>query len=92
MVLGVSADGVKSHDKFAAKHKLPFPLIADEAKLIVTAYGVWGEKSFLGRKYLGIHRVTYLIGTDGRIAKVWPKVKPEGHAPEVLAAVAALAV
>jgi thioredoxin-dependent peroxiredoxin len=86
VVLGVSTDPAKSHDKFAAKYKLPFTLLADEDKKIVTAYGVWGEKSFMGRKYLGTHRVTFLIGPDGRIKKIWPKVKPEEHAAEVLAA------
>ena len=86
VVFGVSTDPVKSHDKFAAKFKLPFTLLADEDKRIVQAFGVWGEKSFLGRKYLGTHRVTFLIGPDGRIRKIWPKVKPEEHAVEVLAA------
>lgn len=86
VVLGVSADPVKAHDKFVAKFHLPFPLLADEDKAIVEAYGVWGEKSFMGRKYLGIHRVTFLIGSDGVIKKIWPTVKPEAHAAEVLAA------
>lgn len=86
VVLGVSADSVKSHDKFVKKFKLPFPLLADEDKRIVDAYGVWGEKTFMGRRYQGIHRVTFLIGKDGRIQKIWPKVKPETHAAEVLAA------
>src|SRR5437773_9343880 len=86
VVLGVSVDSVKSHDKFAEKFKLPFTLVSDEDKKIVQAYGVWGEKSFMGRKYLGTHRVTFLIGPDGRIKKIWPKVKPEEHAGEVLAA------
>jgi peroxiredoxin Q/BCP len=86
VVLGVSPDSVKSHDKFADKFKLPFPLLADDAKEIVTAYGVWGEKTFMGRKYFGTHRVTFLIGPDGKIKKIWPKVKPEEHADEVLAA------
>ncbi len=86
VVLGVSADSVKSHDKFVQKFKLPFTLLADEDKRIVDAYGVWGEKSFMGRRYQGIHRVTFLIGGDGRIQKIWPKVKPEEHAVEVLAA------
>ncbi len=85
IVLGVSVDPVKSHDKFVEKFKLPFPLLADEDKKIVEAYGVWGQKSFMGRKYLGIHRVTFLIGPDGKIRKIWPKVKPEEHAEEVLA-------
>jgi len=86
VVLGVSTDPVKSHDKFAAKFKLPFTLLADEDKKIVQAYGVWGEKSFMGRKYQGTHRVTFLIGPDGCIKKIWPKVKPDKHAEEVLAA------
>ena len=86
IVLGVSPDSVKSHDKFVEKFKLPFTLLADEDKRIVQAYGVWGEKMFMGRKYLGVHRVTFLIGPDGRIRKIWPSVKPEEHAQEVLAA------
>ena len=85
MVLGVSTDPVKSHDKFVEKFKLPFTLLADADKKIVEAYGVWGEKIFMGRKYLGTHRVTFLIGPDGRIKKIWPKVKPDEHAAEVLA-------
>ena len=86
VVLGVSTDPVKAHDKFVAKFKLPFTLLADEDKQIVEAYGAWGQKSFMGRKYLGTHRVTFLIGPDGRIKKIWPQVKPEEHAAEVLAA------
>jgi len=86
VVLGVSTDSAKSHDKFAGKFKLPFTLLADEDKKIVEAYGVWGEKSFMGRKYQGTFRVTFLIGPDGRIKKIWPEVKPEEHAAEVLAA------
>ena len=86
IVLGVSTDRVKSHDKFVEKFKLPFTLLADEDKRLVTAYGVWGEKSFMGRKYLGTYRVTFLIGPDGRIRKIWPQVKPDEHAAEVLAA------
>ena len=86
VILGVSTDPVKKHDKFVEKFKLPFTLLADEDKKIVQAYGVWGEKSFMGRKYLGTHRVTFLIGPDGKIKKIWPAVKPEEHAPEVLAA------
>ncbi|MBI5384900.1 MAG: thioredoxin-dependent thiol peroxidase [Verrucomicrobia bacterium] len=85
-VLGVSIDSAKKHGKFAEKFKLPFPLLADEEKKIVQAYGVWGEKTFMGRKYLGTHRVTFLIGPDGRIKRIWPEVKPEEHAEEVLAA------
>jgi peroxiredoxin Q/BCP len=86
VVLGVSPDSVKSHDKFAEKFKLPFTLVADEDKKISESYGVWGEKSFMGRKYMGVNRVTFLIGPDGRIRKIWPAVKPEEHAAEVLAA------
>lgn len=86
VILGVSTDPVKSHDKFVEKYQLPFPLLADVDKKIVTAYGVWGEKAFMGRKYQGIFRVTFLIGPDGRIKKIWPQVKPEEHAAEVLAA------
>ena len=86
VVLGVSTDPVKSHDKFVGKYKLPFTLLADEDKKIVEAYGVWGEKTFMWRKYIGTFRVTFLIGPDGRIKKIWPKVKPDEHAQEVLAA------
>jgi thioredoxin-dependent peroxiredoxin len=86
VVLGVSVDPVKAHDKFVAKYQLPFTLLADADQKIVAAYGVWGPKTFMGRKYLGVHRVTFLIGPDGRIKKIWPQVKPEAHAAEVLAA------
>lgn len=85
VILGVSTDPVKAHDKFVKKFDLPFTLLADTDKKIVEAYGVWGEKVFMGRKYLGTHRVTFLIGPDGKIKKVWPIVKPEEHAAEVLA-------
>jgi thioredoxin-dependent peroxiredoxin len=86
VVLGVSPDPVKSHVKFIKKFELPFTLLADEDKAIANAYGVWGEKSFMGRKYMGNHRVTFLIDATGRIARIWPAVKPETHADEVLAA------
>ena len=86
VVLGVSVDPVKAHQKFTTKYQLPFPLLADEDRAIVTAYGAWGPKVFMGRKYDGTHRVTFHIGPDGRIAHVWPQVKPEAHAAEVLAA------
>jgi len=86
-VLGVSVDDAKSHRKFVDKFSLPFRLAADTDKAIVKAYGVWGEKSMYGRKYMGTHRVTYLIDEKGKIAAVWPKVKPEGHAEEILEAV-----
>lgn len=87
VVLGVSVDSVKSHQRFVEKFQLPFLLLADEEKKIVKAYGVWGEKTFMGRKFMGTHRATFWIGPDGRLRKVWPQVKPEEHAREVLAAV-----
>jgi peroxiredoxin Q/BCP len=87
VVLGVSTDPAKSHSKFAAKYKLPFLLLADEDRKIVEAYGVWGEKRFMGRKYQGTHRVTFLIDAEGKIKKIWPTVKPEEHAAEVLSAI-----
>ncbi|NTU68806.1 MAG: thioredoxin-dependent thiol peroxidase [Chlorobiaceae bacterium] len=83
-VLGVSVDGEKAHRKFADKYQLPFRLVSDEAKQIVEAYGVWGKKKFMGKEYMGTNRVTYLVDEQGVIAKVWPKVKPETHAAEVL--------
>ena len=86
VVLGVSTDSAASHDKFAGKYRLPFTLVSDEDKSISQAYGAWGEKSFMGRKYQGTHRVTFLIGPDGKIKKIWPAVKPVEHAREVLAA------
>jgi peroxiredoxin Q/BCP len=87
VVLGVSVDSVKSHDRFVEKYRLPFTLLADENKMMVQAYGVWGQKSMMGRKYMGTHRVTFLIGPEGTIRKVWPMVKPEDHAKEILAAI-----
>jgi thioredoxin-dependent peroxiredoxin len=86
VVLGVSNDSAASHDKFADKYRLPFVLVSDEDKKIAQAYGAWGEKTFLGRKYQGMHRVTFLIGPDGKIRKIWPAVKPAEHAHEILAA------
>lgn len=88
VVLGVSIDSVKSHDKFAQKFQLPYALVADEDKKIVQAYGVWGPQKFMGVSYTGTTRATFLIGPDGRIRKIWPKVKPKEHAAEVLAALA----
>lgn len=87
VVLGVSTDPVKAHVKFAEKYSLPFKLLADVDHKIVEAYGVWGQKSFLGKKYMGTHRVTFLIGPDGVIKKIWPEVKPTEHSAEVLAAI-----
>jgi thioredoxin-dependent peroxiredoxin len=89
-VLGVSIDSPKSHQKFIEKFQLPFTLLSDADKKIVQDYGVWGEKSFMGRKYMGTHRVTFLIGPNGKIARIWPEVKPEKHAAEVLKAIRAL--
>jgi len=84
IVLGVSADSVTKHEKFIEKFELPFKLIADENKVICNAYGVWGEKKFMGRTYLGINRQTFLIDDDGVIRKIWLKVKVAEHAKEVL--------
>jgi thioredoxin-dependent peroxiredoxin len=89
-VVGVSADPVKKQDAFKAKHDLATPLASDESHEMLTAYGVWGEKSMYGRKYMGIYRTTVLIGPDGRIVRIWPKVKITGHAEEVLAAAKAM--
>jgi peroxiredoxin Q/BCP len=84
-VFGVSIDPVKKHRKFVDKYELPFTLLADEDKAIVEAYGVWGKKKFMGREYMGIHRVSFLIDPKGKIAKVYETVKPAAHAEEVLA-------
>lgn len=84
VVLGVSTDSVKSHAKFAEKQKLPFTLLADEEKQVVNAYGVWAKKKFMGREYMGILRVSFLIDPHGKIAKVYETVKPAVHANEVL--------
>jgi peroxiredoxin Q/BCP len=85
-ILGVSPDPVKKHDKFKAKYELDFPLLSDEQKEMLQAYGVWVVKSMYGRKYMGVERTTLLIGPDGTIINIWPKVKVPGHAAEVLAA------
>ena len=89
-VLGVSADSIGTLDKFRAKHSLSVGLGSDESHAMLEAYGVWGQKSMFGKKYMGVNRTTVLIGPDGRIAKVWPKVKVPGHAKEVLEAAKAL--
>ena len=83
-ILGVSVDNEKSHKKFAEKFDLPFRLLADTEKKIVNDYGVWGQKALYGLKFMGINRVTYLIDEKGKIAAVWPKVKPAEHAKEIL--------
>lgn len=87
IVLGVSPDSARSHDRFIAKFKLPFRLVSDPDHSIANVYGVWGEKKFMGRKFLGVHRVTFLIGANGRIAQIWDTVKPAEHAAEVLEAI-----
>lgn len=89
VILGISPDSVKSHVKFKAKFELPYTLLADEEKTVLQAYDVWKEKSMYGKKYMGVERTTFLIDPKGRIAKVFEKVKPAGHAAEVMAAIAA---
>lgn len=89
-IVGVSADPVPALAKFKAKHQLAIALASDEKHRMLEAYGVWQEKSLYGRKFLGVVRTTFLIGPDGRIAKVWPKVSVDGHAADVLAAAKAL--
>ena len=89
-ILGISPDSPASHAKFKAKHGLDLPLASDEAKTTLEAYGVWKEKSMYGRSYMGMERTTLLIGADGKIARIWPKVKVKGHAEEVLAAAQAV--
>ncbi len=83
VVLGVSADSVKSHDKFAKKYDLPFLLLSDSHHDVVKAYGVWGKKRFMGREYEGIFRMSFLINAQGKIVKIYDKVKPENHVAEV---------
>jgi len=89
-IIGISPDPVKSHDRFKAKHGLDFALVADETQAVLQAYGIWVEKSMYGRSYMGVERTTFLIDAQGRIARIWSKVKVPGHAAEVLAAVRAL--
>lgn len=89
-IVGISPDSAASHDKFKAKYGLDFALAADTDKTVLEAYGVWTEKSMYGRKYMGVERTTVLIDAQGRIARIWPKVKVPGHAAEVLAAARAL--
>ena len=85
-VIGVSPDSERSHDRFAAKCSIPFPLVSDPDKSLCEAFGVWVEKSMYGRQYMGVERSTFLAGADGRIEREWRKVKANGHAAEVLAA------
>jgi peroxiredoxin Q/BCP len=84
LVFGISPDGEKSHRKFIDKHSLPFSLLVDEDHAIAEAFGVWGEKKFMGRTFDGVHRMSFLIGTDGKIEKTYAKVKPAEHAQQVL--------
>ncbi|WP_331374392.1 peroxiredoxin [Sinorhizobium chiapasense] len=86
VLIGLSPDSVKKHDRFAKKHNLTVTLAADEEKNVVNAYGVWVEKTLYGRKYMGVERTTFLINPDGTISRVWEKVRVAGHASEVLAA------
>jgi peroxiredoxin Q/BCP len=90
VVLGVSKDNVASHKKFADKFSLPFPLLADTEATVAQQYGVYKEKSMFGKKYMGVDRATFLIDKEGIVRKVWPKVKPEEHANEVLKTIEAL--
>ena len=89
-IVGVSADPVAAQDKFRDKHSVAVALASDESKKMLAAYGVWGEKSMYGRKFMGVRRTTFLIGRDGRIARVWENVKVAGHAEAVLEAAKAL--
>jgi len=83
-IFGVSPDNVTSHQKFRDKHALPFPLLADPDHKVSDLYGVWGPKTFMGREYLGVDRATFIVGPDGKLATVFPKVNPAGHALELL--------
>ena len=89
-MIGVSPDAVKKHVKFKSKHGFTYPLIADTDHQVCEQYGVWAEKTFMGRRYWGVLRTTFVIDASGRIAHVFEKVKPEGHANEVAAVVSAL--
>ena len=88
-VLGVSPDSVESHRKFRAKHALPFALLADEGHRVASRYGVWKEKTLFGRRYMGVERTTVVIDPEGRVARVFPKVRVKGHAEAVAAAIEA---
>ncbi len=87
IVIGISADPVKKHERFITKYSLPFPLASDEQNTVAKKYGVWVEKSMYGRTYMGIQRSTFLIDKSGQITAAWPKVKVDGHTDEVLAAI-----
>jgi thioredoxin-dependent peroxiredoxin len=90
VVLGISADSVESHKKFVKKYDLPFTLLADPEKIVLKAYGVWVKKKMMGKEYMGINRMSFLIDSKGKIAKVYDKVKPEIHAQEILKDLATL--
>jgi len=90
VVLGVSPDSVASHQRFAQKYGLPFPLLADEGAQVATTYGVWKEKKQYGRTYMGIERTTFLIDENGIVQRVFPKVKVDGHVEEVIEAIRSL--
>jgi len=85
-VLGVSKDSLASHEKFSAKHSLRFPLLSDPDGKVMEAYGAWGEKNMYGKKVMGTLRTTVLIGPDGKVKKLWPKVRVKGHVDDVVAA------
>jgi peroxiredoxin Q/BCP len=83
-IIGISPDTVESHQKFSMKHTLPFPILSDPEKTVIKAYQAWAKKKFLGKEYMGVLRISYLIGPDGTIQKAYPSVKPEIHAKQVL--------
>lgn len=85
VIIGVSRDSISSHQKFKKKYDLPFTLLSDESTDMLSAYGVWKEKSMYGRKYMGIERTTFVIDEKGKISAIFPKVKVDGHADEILA-------
>ncbi len=91
VILGISADNIKSHGKFAEKYQLPFTLLADEKKEVIKKYDVWGRKKFMGRSYLGIKRASFLINPAGKISKIYAEVKPDKHVEEVLSNLKTLA-
>ena len=90
VVLGISPDDVKRHVKFKQKYDLPFTLLADPEHEVAERYGVWGEKRYMGRTYMGISRTTFLVAADGTVAKVLPNVQPDSHAEDVLSALAVI--